>query len=262
MSWEQKAGVLWQVLVNTAQEGRTVFYRDLAQNIGITPQIIGHPLGPILWYCRNEKLPPLTAIAVNVVNGIPGEGFNAWPIDDIGRAQNAVYQFDWSTVGNPFEHFNDQDSVASLSTTLSRHPNSAAAIYRQIQVRGAVQSIFRKALLDAYDNQCAICRLSFPESLDAAHIIPWHIASDSEKINPNNGILLCANHHRLFDSEWIQISEDRTIVHNGENDDGYRKYDKLHTSHFHDRRLHLPNNKNLWPSAVLLRRRLELGNSV
>ena len=258
MSWEHKAGILWPILVETARNHNTLYYSDLAPHIGVISRSVGSALGPIYWYCLNEKLPPLTSIVINRRHQVPGMGFRAWPRDDIESAQNFVRQFQWNSVENPFEHFTYEDSANSLSKKLLQNPDKGNKILQQIQVRGVAQNIFRNALLEAYEYRCSICDLSFVESLDAAHIIPWHIATNSEKISPTNGVLLCANHHRLFDSEWIQISENWTIVHKSDSDDDYGKYDKLYTSEFHGNKIHLPRDEKLWPSPELLQRRLRL----
>ena len=57
-----------------------------------------------------------------------------------------------------------------------------------------------------------MCALSFEEAWDAAHVIPSAKSSPALRISPRNGILLCANHHKLFDSGWIGISEDYRIL--------------------------------------------------
>jgi putative restriction endonuclease len=66
---------------------------------------------------------------------------------------------------------------------------------REVQVR-LHQRGFRERVLDAYRNQCAMCRLKHREMLDAAHIKP-----DSEGGQPvlSNGLSLCKIHHTAFD---------------------------------------------------------------
>jgi putative restriction endonuclease len=47
--------------------------------------------------------------------------------------------------------------------------------------------------------------------LDAAHIVPFVEAVDEQKISANKGLLLGANHHRLFDSGKLKILKDYSI---------------------------------------------------
>lgn len=70
---------------------------------------------------------------------------------------------------------------------------------------------FRKLVLEKYHYQCAICRCSEEELLQAAHIKAVSLQGDD---NPDNGICLCANHHLMFDRGLISIDflEDKIIV--------------------------------------------------
>lgn len=60
---------------------------------------------------------------------------------------------------------------------------------------------FRRVVLEAYENRCAVCEFAVklegrPLALEAAHI-KWHQALGPSE--PRNGLLLCALHHNLFD---------------------------------------------------------------
>ena len=62
-------------------------------------------------------------------------------------------------------------------------------------------SAFRRAVLEAYGHQCAVCKFAVrmerqPLALDAAHI-RWHEANGPAQVP--NGLALCSLHHRLFD---------------------------------------------------------------
>ena len=61
---------------------------------------------------------------------------------------------------------------------------------------------FRKKVVSAYDARCAMCGLDL-DLVVAAHILPV-AAPGSMDIVPN-GIALCENHHRLFDSHRVLI---------------------------------------------------------
>lgn len=64
------------------------------------------------------------------------------------------------------------------------------------------------------EKKCALCSCAVEEIIDGAHILPIEAIklldlSDSEKLNiatdPENGIWLCKNHHKLFDSHLIKL---------------------------------------------------------
>jgi putative restriction endonuclease len=70
------------------------------------------------------------------------------------------------------------------------------------------QPMFRAAVLLAYERRCAVCRLPFPELLDAAHI---QADSTGGAARVSNGLSLCKIHHAAFDSNIIGISPDYVV---------------------------------------------------
>lgn len=70
---------------------------------------------------------------------------------------------------------------------------------------------FRKKVLEAYDNECAICRCGEIHILQAAHIKA--VNSDGSD-DPRNGICLCANHHLMYDNHLINIDFENLILTN------------------------------------------------
>lgn len=70
------------------------------------------------------------------------------------------------------------------------------------------QGKYRKSLLDKYDSRCIITGISQNKLLIASHIKPWAICNNEERIDVENGLLLCANMDRLFDSGLITFRDD------------------------------------------------------
>ena len=70
------------------------------------------------------------------------------------------------------------------------------------------QASFRRRVLKAYQNSCALCRLKHPKLLDAAHII--RDAQGGRPIVPN-GLALCKIHHAAYDINIIGIRPDLVI---------------------------------------------------
>jgi len=73
------------------------------------------------------------------------------------------------------------------------------------------QGVFRERLIKRYDS-CCLCGVSNPQLLVASHIKPWSICEPSEKLDTDNGFLLCAGHDRLFDLGYISFSDDERIM--------------------------------------------------
>ena len=66
------------------------------------------------------------------------------------------------------------------------------------------QEVFRDALFDYWNSQCAVTEVKNPKLLRASHIIPWsNCDSDSERLNVSNGLLLVAHLDAAFDTGLI-----------------------------------------------------------
>lgn len=72
------------------------------------------------------------------------------------------------------------------------------------------QNFFRKMVLSSYGYRCAICSLPEIKLLVASHIIPWSI-NPSIRMDPRNGISLCALHDKAFDRGLITINNEYVI---------------------------------------------------
>ena len=64
------------------------------------------------------------------------------------------------------------------------------------------QQRFKFRVFQRYGRQCAVCGMSIPDVLDAAHIRPKNKRGSDD---PRNGLVLCATHHRAFDSGLFTI---------------------------------------------------------
>lgn len=71
------------------------------------------------------------------------------------------------------------------------------------------QPAFRAALMQAYDGKCAISGCTVTQVLEAAHIVPYR-GKDSNYVQ--NGILLRADLHTLFDLHLIRIDPHSRVV--------------------------------------------------
>ena len=256
-NWEFAAGIVWSILTEAAVKEQTLFYEDLAPHMKTTSRNVGWGLDPITSFCISWNLPHLTSIVVNKNTGKPGKGFYGCSLDGIQEAQKQVFEFNWENTPNPFVGLGETDTTETLARSLIRNPEKSGEVYAKIKVRGAAQIIFRQTLLRAYRSQCAICGLSLKEALEAAHIVPWLESSHTERMSPNNGILLCSNHYKLFDSGKIRVTAEYEIqdVALGDRLD-YGPADIAATTKFNKLCIHLPSKRNLWPHPELLQRRL------
>jgi putative restriction endonuclease len=118
------------------------------------------------------------------------------------------------------------------------------------------QRSFRKRVLLAYHNQCALCKLKHAELLDAAHIIPDK--EDSGEPIIKNGLALCKIHHAVFDKNLIGINPDYKIKVRKdileETDGPMLKYG---IQFLDNNKLILPKNKKHWPDRERLEMRFD-----
>ena len=61
-------------------------------------------------------------------------------------------------------------------------------------------------------NKCCLCGINNPTLLIDSHIKPWKDSAPNEKLDVNNGFLLCANHDKLFDSGLISFDDSGKII--------------------------------------------------
>ena len=139
------------------------------------------------------------------------------------------------------ENINDQDFFNVKDIQDSRDKILASICRRQ------GQGEFRRNLLKVYDNKCAITNSTIPETLEAAHIIPYKGSSTN---HIQNGILLRADIHTLFDLNLFRIDENYIIyVDKSIEDNEYRNFDSKY--------IRLPAGEEFYPSRDALKKRFD-----
>ena len=123
---------------------------------------------------------------------------------------------------------------------------AAAKVTRQVRERPG-QAKFRRTLKLAYGHRCCISGCSVPEVLEGAHIDRY---LDEESHHIQNGLLLRADLHMLFDRHLIAIDPETMSVHvakGAHGNEGYRLWQGTV--------VRLPNDPTHHPSQAALRRR-------
>lgn len=80
------------------------------------------------------------------------------------------------------------------------------------------QAKFRKGVFEKHGEQCVLTGCDVTGALEAAHLVPYAKAPND---NPNNGIPLRRDVHRLFDYHLIGINPDGLTVHLSKSVDAY-----------------------------------------
>lgn len=98
----------------------------------------------------------------------------------------------------------DDVAATTLQNTLNNNPGAGIDIERIVKTRVSQGSFRRLLLLERH--QCNLCDITTTSVLRASHIKEWAVSSREERIDSNNGLLLCANHDALFDRHQISFN--------------------------------------------------------
>ena len=118
---------------------------------------------------------------------------------------------------------------------------------------------FRRAVLQAYENRCAMCGVQL-ELVEAAHLVPHHHPCGLDIVP--NGIALCTLHHKSLDTGLLYVDANYYIQMNAvrrsylarmQRMEGLRQFERLHKP-----MITLPQDTSDYP----LPENIELGNQL
>jgi hypothetical protein len=140
----------------------------------------------------NGAPPPDGAVDVFAVTSIP----------DLHRLVRRAFQLSRTLPDALLHRFTRE--TASLPTTTEAE---------RLVVQRVGQNLFRDGLLDYWEGRCAITGLAVPELLRASHIKPWALcATDAERLDVFNGLLLSPNLDAAFDKGFISVSDGGEVL--------------------------------------------------
>jgi len=121
--------------------------------------------------------------------------------------------------------FSDEEEKSSMVVKESSNGNynwtdkgnGKTEISAKTKVRIGQQAL-RKYVLRNYSSQCALCEIDKEDLLICSHIKPW-AAEESNRLNPQNAICLCALHDRLFDRGYISLDDNYQVLLSGKADE-------------------------------------------
>ena len=134
---------------------------------------------------------------------VPGRYLAMWPVYVVGDVPESLI---FSVAIDDAVHAglfpNSEGATGGIAEVRREYTTSLAR-------RRLHQRAFRELILQAYRNQCALCRLRHSELLDAAHIVP-DAEPEGEPV-VQNGIALCRLHHAAFDRFFLAVRPDHII---------------------------------------------------
>ena len=73
------------------------------------------------------------------------------------------------------------------------------------------QGAYRKRIIHRWEYKCAVTNFNKLDILIASHIVPWSKATDHERLDVNNGLLLSPTYDALFDKHLITFDNNGKI---------------------------------------------------
>jgi putative restriction endonuclease len=158
-----------------------------------------------------------------------------------------------------------EDDPASMSfrvefedtNYMGAKPEPARRAYLTAAVRQRIHDrAYRERVLNAYDRQCALCRLRLQELLDVARIVP---DAEGEMQNSiGNGIALCKLHHAAFNMHFLTVRPEFAVEIRQDILDASDGPMLLHgLKEMHRKRIIMPKETQWRPNVDLLRQRLK-----
>jgi putative restriction endonuclease len=103
------------------------------------------------------------------------------------------------------------EPLLEFETRVAALPRRTEA--ERLVVQRIGQDVFRKSLLEYWGGRCPITGLEQPELLRASHVKPWtDCATDAERLDVFNGLLLGAHIDAAFDAALISFADDGTLI--------------------------------------------------
>jgi putative restriction endonuclease len=201
-------------------EGRLVAFNELAEPLTRVIRQYGpprksvHPEYPFWWLQTDGlwEIPTVEPLARSVGHSQPKKS-ELLRVGSQGGFPEAVwkeFKSDPELVGRTARLLLDAHFPPSLHEEIL----NSAGLSLVGEFRPSRDGQFPLVVLSAYGHRCAVCRydvkLGTAEvALEAAHI-KWHQAGGPDR--PENGLALCAIHHKAFDRGAIGISDALTIL--------------------------------------------------
>ncbi len=133
-------------------------------------------------------------------------------LSNVSRADRAIwdeFHHDWNNVRLESETLVAEikqdmpDALVAADSAIGAWATQPTEVERSVKTRLG-QRFFRHTVLTSYQSRCCVCGIPIPDLLIASHIILWGKREDT-RLNPHNGLCLCALHDKAFDTGLITV---------------------------------------------------------
>lgn len=124
------------------------------------------------------------------------------------------------------------------NSSVISQPSGATEQPRVVKTR-LRQAFFRRAILSSYLDSCCVCGIDLTQLLIASHIIPWS-ANQKTRVDPRNGLCLCALHDKAFDRGLISVKPTHEIAVSHSVNNSYAPFTDTALAAFQEQKIRLP----------------------
>jgi len=115
------------------------------------------------------------------------------------------------------KHLNYENEINALLEDTPEYEVGKSNIPNVTERKGLItsrvgQGAYRASILFRWEFKCAVTNYSNNEILIASHIVPWRDATNEERLDVNNGILLSPTYDALFDQNLIGFENNGKII--------------------------------------------------
>lgn len=104
----------------------------------------------------------------------------------------------------------DLDSLAARD--IEQRGDIPETMKQQLVMARRGQGLFR-ARLEQIERRCRVTGVSLRQHLRASHAKPWRLATDAEKLDGNNGLLLAPHIDHLFDAGYLTFADNGDVLY-------------------------------------------------
>lgn len=108
-------------------------------------------------------------------------------------------------------YFEANEEAEKIISEIIINPTNKSTERLSVTKTRIYQDVLKTHISRTYQNCCALCNVDQKELLNASHIIPWSVNSDT-RLHLDNSILLCSFHDKLFDKGLITLDEEFNVL--------------------------------------------------
>lgn len=133
---------------------------------------------------------------------------NIWYADEApGARESAITIVETYDMNHAEELINEEFS--DIENESNHFIGETRLAYVKVRIN---QGRYREKLLQKYNSHCCLCGISNPKLLIASHLKAWADSDVNERVNVNNGLLLCPDHDKLVDKYLISFEDDGRLL--------------------------------------------------